>query len=96
LPALARTGHGDSARRVLARVNAEQPEISRAGSELAACYVLTVLGERDAAVMCLDSTLRARPAPHLALHRLPWFRPLWGDPRLDRYTRDGAVTTPAR
>lgn len=80
---LARGAQGDSARRVMMAVERHQPEAARRSSELAACYVLTLLGDHAAAVERLAALMQATPAPRLPLPRLPWFRALRGDRRFD-------------
>ena len=80
---LARSAHPDSARRVLETVQRQQPELARRSSELAVAWVLTLLGDRSAAVQRLDGLVRDKNPPRFPVYRLPWFKSLRGDPRFD-------------
>ena len=80
---LARSARPDSARRVLEMVQRQQPELARRSSELAVAWVLTLLGERAAAVQRLDGLIRDKNPPRFPVYRLPWFKSLRGDPRFD-------------
>ena len=83
---LARSAHADSARHVLDLVERQQPDFARRASELAVAWVLTLLGDRAAAVERLDRLMRDKNPPHYPVDRLPWFKSLRGDPRFDSLT----------
>jgi TolB-like protein/tetratricopeptide (TPR) repeat protein len=91
---LARGARPDSARRVLELVQRTQPDYARRASELAACWVLTLLGDRSAAVQRLELLLQDPNPPPYPVYRLPWFTTLRGDPRYDSLAaRRGGTTT---
>jgi serine/threonine-protein kinase len=80
---LARGARLDSARHVLHTVQQQQPERARRSSELAACYVLTLLGDRTEAVQRFTNLTRTTSSLRFPLTLSPWFKSLRGDPRFD-------------
>jgi tetratricopeptide (TPR) repeat protein len=84
---LARSGMADSARAVF---RATQTVLRTAGQEedllINEAYVLTMLGEQDAALDLLERASRAAPSLPPEIARIPWFRSLRGNPRYQRLT----------
>jgi tetratricopeptide (TPR) repeat protein len=90
---LARSGNGDSARRVLANVQST-PEERRGLTWMFEAYVLLLLNERDAAIARLSEPLRAAPEYRTQVATLPYFRALHGDPRFQAIVRPVALDVP--
>ena len=84
---LARSGLADSARAVL---QATQRVVRAAGQEedllVNEAYVLTMLGDQDAALDLLERASRAAPSFPPEIARIPWFRSLRANPRFQRLT----------
>ena len=84
---LARSGMPDSAHAVF---RTTQTALRAAGQEddllVNEAYVLTMLGEQDAALDLLERASRAAPSLPPQIARIPWFRSLHGNPRFQRLT----------
>jgi serine/threonine-protein kinase len=87
---LARGGNADSARRVLARVQAT-PEEQRGLTSIFEAYVLVLLKDPDAAIARLSERLRTAPEYRTQVATLPYFRPLHDDPRFASLVRPVAL-----
>ncbi|MHB1312474.1 MAG: protein kinase domain-containing protein [Gemmatimonadaceae bacterium] len=86
---LARGAQPDSARRVLDLVERRQSASAQEASELAACYVLTLVGDKAQAAKRLAALMHATPTSRLSLTRLPWFRSLRGEKIFDSLAARG-------
>jgi serine/threonine-protein kinase len=87
---LVRSGLPDSARAILREVTEKQPDVAKRPSEAAICYVLALLGDKDAAIARLTELTKSGPSPGAApVALLPWFKPLRGDPRFAALARPG-------
>ena len=76
---LARAGLRDSARGVVALARTERGD--RIAAPYAEAYVLTLLGDRDAAILLLTQALAASPNDRSIIANHPWYADLRGDPR---------------
>jgi hypothetical protein len=83
---LARSGARDSARRVLAGVQAT-PQAKRGFTGLFEAYVLLLLNDREGGLARLAELLRSAPEYRTQIATLPYFRSLHGDRRFEALVR---------